>query len=447
MEPTLFILDDDRSFVRAAGEMARQHGYQVHAAHTLAEAREKIPDIRADLLLLDLELPDGRGMDLLADIDLAEHGQVVVVTGSPSIESAMRAVSAPVMDYILKPLCPAQMARLLEQSSPGRWKKSVPSRPPGLDGFVGRSPAMQQVADTLVQVAASEATVLIDGESGTGKEVAARALHELSGRSGPFVAINCGAVPHELLASQLFGHERGSFTGAHGRHIGVFEQAAHGTLLLDEIGEMPAQLQVYLLRVLETGTVTRVGGSDAIPVPVRVVAATNRDPLAAVEAGRLREDLYYRLADVPITLPPLRERGDDVILLARMFIDRLNTRYHRSRYLKPRTEGLLLRHAWPGNVRELRSAVQRAYLLEPGDALTVRPAPPRPVLTETDSTIVFTVGTTLAEIERRALLKTLAHFDQDKTAAARALGISVRTVHNHLARLEAEDGRTSDSPA
>ncbi len=435
MQPNLFILDDDATFAMSVGELARQQGFSVHVASSLAQARALVAGMRMDLMLLDVQLPDGSGLDLLSDLDLAEHGQVVIVTGSPSIESAMRAVSAPVMDYLIKPLCPAKLLHMLERARLRNWKASVPARPPGLEGLVGCSPAMQQVADTLIQVAPSDASVLIYGESGTGKEVAARALHELSGRPGPFVAINCGAVPAELLASQLFGHEKGSFTGAHARHAGVFEQASHGTLLLDEIAEMPLPLQVYLLRVLESGAVTRVGGAEAIATPVRVVAATNRNPLVAVAEGTLREDLYYRLADIPLDLPPLRERGDDVLLLAGMFIDRLNTRYGRHKRLARQAEGALLRHSWPGNVRELRSAVQRAYLLDPSDTLYVRPAAVAPVLRETDSTIVFSVGTTLAEIERRALLKTLEFYNQDKAATARALGISVRTVHNQLLRI------------
>jgi DNA-binding NtrC family response regulator len=242
------------------------------------------------------------------------------------------------------------------------------------------------------------------------------------------------------LASQLFGHEKGSFTGAHARHIGVFEQASHGTLLLDEIAEMPMPLQVYLLRVLESGAITRVGGQESIATPVRVIAATNRDPLAAIASGHLREDLYYRLADIPLHLPPLRARGEDVILLANMFIDRLNVHYSRRKHLAVGTEPSLLRHSWPGNVRELRSAVQRAFLLDPGEAVRVRPTTaPAAVCKEDATSIMFTVGMTLAEIERRVLLKTLAHFDNDKTATAHALGVSVRTIHNQLARIAVEN--------
>ncbi len=441
MNATVLILDDDCAFARSAAEIALQEGFRIHIAHSLRQAREHLSQTRMDLMLLDLSLPDGSGMDLLEDIDLAEHGQVVLVTGQPSIETAMRAVSAPVVEYLVKPLCAGQLRELMRRTIHRQWTPSAEdaAEQSALKGLVGRSRVMQDVVETIMRIGPSDASVLISGESGTGKEIVARALHETSGRHGGFVAINCGAVPSELLASQLFGHEKGSFTGAHARHVGVFEQASHGTLLLDEIAEMPIPLQVYLLRVLESGAITRVGGHESVATPVRVIAATNRDPLTAVASGHLREDLYYRLADIPLQLAPLRERGDDVILLANTFIERLNSHYGRRKVLAPGSESGLLRHPWPGNVRELRSAVQRAYLLGPGETVRIRPTPTRPVASKEDATsIVFSVGMTLAEIERRALLKTLAHFDNDKTATARALGVSVRTIHNQLARI-AED--------
>jgi DNA-binding NtrC family response regulator len=444
MKPTVLIVDDDRAFARAAGELAAAEGFDVFAAHTVQQAGELLKQRRMDLMLLDLHLPDGSGMDLLDEIDLAEHGQIAVVTGSPSIESAMRAVSAPVVDYLLKPLCPRQYKDILRKALK-RAQRSAPSADAlSIDGLVGTSPAMRGVIDTLHRIAPSDASVLVVGESGTGKEVVAKAIHELSGRKGAFVAINCGAVPSELLASQLFGHERGSFTGAHARHIGVFEQAAHGTLMLDEITEMPIALQVYLLRVLESGGVTRVGGIDMVATPVRVVAATNRDPHAAISAGTLREDLYYRLADISIDLPPLRQRGDDILQIAQLFVERLNARYGRRKFIAPSSEPMLLRHRWPGNVRELRSAIQRAYLLDSGDELHVSPAwSATPTYKESDTDIVFSIGMSLAELERQALLKTLAYYNNDKSAAARVLGVSVRTVHNHLARMETGEPSSS----
>lgn len=446
--PTVLILDDDLAFARAAAEMARSAGFVVHPAGSVAQARAICAAQRMDLLLLDLGLPDGSGMDLLQHIDLAEHGQVVVVTARPSLDTACRAVATPVAQYLIKPLADAQLRALFETCRATRWPRVEPGDALAVAGLTGRSAALRKVVDTLLRVAPTDATVLLAGESGTGKELAARALHDLGGRSGAFVALNCGAVPAELLASQLFGHERGSFTGAHARHQGVFEQAANGTLLLDEITEMPMHLQVYLLRVLESGSVTRVGGTEAVATPVRVVASTNRDPQAAIASGQLREDVYYRLADIQLVLPPLRERADDVVLLARLFIERLNLRYGRQKYLAPGAESALLVHDWPGNVRELRSAVQRAYLLDTSDALQLHPGPVgASVLRETETSIVFSVGTTMAEIERRMLLKTLAHLDNDKTATARVLGVSVRTIHNQLARINVPPAANADDIA
>lgn len=449
MQPTLLVLDDDCAFARSAAEIAVQEGFKPHIAHSVRQAREHMGRARMDLMLLDLSLPDGSGMDLLEDIDLAEHGQIALVTGHPTIETAMRAVASPVVEYLVKPLQTGQLRVLMKRTHRRLWTPSADSTGHcALKGLVGRSAAMREVAETVMRVGPSEASILISGESGTGKEIIARSLHETSGRPGAFVAINCGAVPSELLASQLFGHEKGSFTGAHSRHLGVFEQASHGTLLLDEIAEMPVPLQVYLLRVLESRSITRVGGSEDIPTSVRVIAATNRDPLAAMATGQLREDLYYRLADIPMHLPPLRARGEDVILLANMFIDRLNARYNRRKHLAAGSEAVLLRHSWPGNVRELRSAVQRAYLLDAGDALIVSPASAPGIGSREDATsIVFQVGTTLAEMERRALLKTLAHFGNDKTATARALGVSVRTIHNQLSRLPGDVAGDEDVAA
>lgn len=442
MQLNALILDDDLGFARAVGAIAAEVGFRMHFAETVQKARAILRAGRMDLLLLDLKLPDGSGMDLLSEIDLTKHGLVALVTGHPSVESAAASVSTPVVDYLIKPLDLDQVLGLFERAKRGRncddgWRGS------GETQIVGDSPEMHRIFEMVQRIGPTEATVLLQGESGTGKEVVARALHHASGRTGPFVVVNCGAVPAEMLASQLFGHEKGSFAGAHTRQAGGFENAANGTMLLDGITEMPLPLQMSLLRVIETGTVTRLGGTKSIDVPVRIIAATNRDPLTAIAEGRLRDDLYYRLADIPIVLPPLRDRGRDVVALAQMYLQRLNARYERRKRLSASSEVALLKHYWPGNVRELRSAVQRAYLLQAGDVLDVRPglAPPPP-LREDDRSIVFTIGMTLEDIQREAFRKTLAYYNNDKTAAARALGISVRTIHNHLARAASQPTST-----
>ena len=437
MPASLLIVDDDRDFTASAADFARLRGFQPYVAHSLEQSRQfsHLPPL--DLLLLDLELPDGNGMDLLDDPALPEHDHAVIVTGQPSVESAIQAVSRPIYDYLLKPLCPEQFDALLTQAAAAYARShNMPMR----FGMIGGCDPMRQVMDDIERVAPSEASVLITGESGTGKELVARAVHQRSGRQGAFVAVNAGAIAPELLASHLFGHERGSFTGANARHAGYFEQANGGTLFLDEITEMPLALQVYLLRVLESGTVTRVGGTENIPVDVRIVAASNRDPHAALDAGALRDDLYYRLADFTIAMPGLRERGEDVQLLAQHFLEVLNVRYATNKRFADGTERTLRRHGWPGNVRELRSAVQRAFLGSDDGVVRLRPNSRRTRAGDADpGSVVFTVGMTYAEIEHEMLSRTLACFDNDRTRTARALGVSVRTIHNQLARLRTRD--------
>ncbi|HEY5849870.1 MAG TPA: sigma-54 dependent transcriptional regulator [Lysobacter sp.] len=436
MPASLLIVDDDRDFTESAADFARLRGFEPYIAHSLEQSRQFSNLPAVDLLLLDLQLPDGNGLELLDDPSMPEHARAIIVTGQPSVESAIQAVSRPVVDYLLKPLCPIEFDTLLRQAAAARG-----SAPPDhvRHGMIGQCEAMCRVHDEIDSVAASDATVLITGASGTGKELVARAIHASSGRTGPFVAVNAGAISPELLASHLFGHERGSFTGASHRHEGFFEQARGGTLFLDEIAEMPLPLQVYLLRVLDTGTVTRVGGTEAIPTDVRVVAATNRDPYAALESGALREDLFYRLADYQIAMPALRERGHDVMLLAQYFLDYLNVRHGTSKQLADGSERALSRHPWPGNVRELRSSIQRSYLSSAGPLVRIRPLQNRARVAPMGAdTVGFSVGMSYTEVEREMLIRTLTHFDNDRTRTAEALGVSVRTIHNQLARMRGE---------
>lgn len=434
-QPTALILDDDGTFARAAGQLAFSAGFRVQLVETLAEARTFLARTRADLVLLDLQLPDGSGMDLLDDVDLADHGQVVIVTGRPSLESATRAVSTPVIEYLVKPLDPAQLRRVMERVA-ARWR---PAGPPPVDlsavsGIVGNAPQVRAVVDSMLRTGPTDASVLVWGEPGTGKALVASALHAASGRSGPLVTLDCSALAPVDLATALFGAD--ARPGAPAARGSAFARAQGGTLFLDAVDRMPLDLQARLAEALDIPGPGRDTGSGSAPAPIRLIAASDRDPQDAMRDRALRPDLYYALAQVSLGLPSLRERGEDVVVLVGHFIERLNLHYGREKRLAPGSEAALLRHSWPGNVRELRSAVQRAYLLEDGDDLHVRPQlPSEPVWKESDTSILFSVGTPLAEIERRALLKTLAHFDNDKTATARALGVSVRTVHNQLARL------------
>jgi DNA-binding NtrC family response regulator len=293
---------------------------------------------------------------------------------------------------------------------------------------------MQGVYDLIAKVAPTDVPVLVVGETGTGKELAAETVHGMSRRrDGPFVPVNCGAIAPGLIESELFGHERGSFTGADRAHRGYFEKANRGTLFLDEITEMPAELQVKLLRVLETGAVERVGSGDGVRVDVRVVAATNRRPEQAVADGRLREDLLYRLNAFPIVLPPLRERGDDVALLAEHFLGALNdgSEGEPKAFTRPALARLRA-HSWPGNVRELRNVVQRAFILAPNDI--DMDALPLGVWEErSDTSLMVRVGTSIEEAEKRLILATLEHCAGDKKRAAERLGISLKTLYNRLA--------------
>lgn len=433
----VLLVDDNADFRSMVAEVAINSSCKVVSADTLKAARRMALDREFDLLLIDIALPDGNGLDLVDEIDLAAHGQIAVVTGHPSIETAVRAVRAPVVEYLVKPVSTSVLTKLLDGAhSRARQRRPVPAQQFG--GMVGQSASMQSLFEQVRRVAPLDVCVFLHGESGTGKELVARAIHEHSGRSGRFVAVNCGAIAPELLSSQLFGHERGSFTGALQAHAGFFEQAEGGTLFLDEITEMPAALQVFLLRVLETRTLTRVGGTREIPVDVRVVAACNRDPQQAVDAGHLRADLYYRLIEFPIELTPLRDRREDIPLLAQHFLERLNERYGTQRHFDADALRRLSDRLWPGNVRELRHAVQRHYILADHDVISVGAEPPPRSIASSDGSIRFSVGMTFDDVEREMLLKTLASCNNNKRQAARALGITAKTIYNRLLRYRSQ---------
>lgn len=433
----ILIVDDDTSFAASAAELARAEGYSPRLAKSVAEGRIEL-DARSDLLLLDLQLPDGSGLELLPLIDPALHGRVAILTGNPSVETAARVVGGLVSDYLVKPFDPAVFISLLRESRNISRHVAIPGDEP-IPGVVATSSAMREATRLARTLAATEASILLTGETGTGKALFARAIHAMSGCRGAFVTLDCGSMPAQMLADSLIGGVRHQRDDTSPDALGAIDRAVDGTLFLADISEMPFELQGYLLRLLENDE--RRGGPSRSGSAPRIIASTHVDLQAALADGRLREDLYYRIADVRIPLPPLRQRGNDIVLLARRMTQAFNQRYDLDKRLSSQSIRNLLAHTWPGNVRELRNAVHRAYLLASGEEILVvtevRRLPP-PV--ETRNTVAFTLGTPWAEMERRMLLKALAHCDNDKTAAARLLGVSVRTVHNHLSRMRDDVG-------
>src|SRR6478672_6162909 len=369
--PHLLLVDDDPEAIEWLSELAKAEGFSVATADSLRAARIHMSRLQPDIMLTDLQLPDGKGIDLVADLETRDSTEVVMITGHASVESAVEALRLGATDYMVKPVDVERLKAILRRvPRTGELRAEIGElrdelRKLGRFGHIlGSSAPMQKLYDQLGRVAPTSATVLLIGESGTGKELAAQTIHEMSRRKrAPFLPLNCGAVSPQLIESELFVHERGSFTGADRQHKGFFERANGGTIFLDEITEMPMELQVKLLRVLETGSFMRVGGTQLISTDVRVVAATNREPEKAVADGKLREDLYHRLNVFPIRLPPLRERGTDIEQLAQCFLDDLNRIEGTNKTFSRDALVRLYQHNWPGNVRELRNYVQRAYIM------------------------------------------------------------------------------------
>ena len=451
--PHALIVDDDPDMVGWLQEVVRLEGFTSSSAQTLQAAREQLSSKRPDVVLTDLRLPDGEGIELARELPPSDAPELIVVTGHATVDSAVAALRAGATDYLVKP---AELDRVQAVLRHARKTAALRSeigalrhelRRLGRFGrLLGSAPAMQLLFDQLGRVAPTSATVLLLGESGTGKELAALTLHELSRRrEAPFLPLNCGAVSAQLIESELFGHERGSFTGADRQHKGFFERAHGGSVFLDEVTEMPMELQVKLLRVLETGSFSRVGGVAPIVCDVRIIAASNREPERALAEGKLREDLYHRLNVFPIRLPPLRQRGADLELLARHFLADLNRADGTAKTFSADSLSKLYQYGWPGNVRELRNHVQRAFIMADDVVECGLPVTCAPPASDDGATVTIRVGTPLEEVERRVTLATLAQCGQVKRKAADILGVSLKTLYN---RLEVYNGRAAlDSEA
>jgi DNA-binding NtrC family response regulator len=446
-DPPILLVEDKDSLRIMLRHALENQGHTVIEARDQQEAVAALQTLQPGVVLSDLRLTDGDGFGVLrAAKELDPELPVIVMTAFGSIEDAVSAMKEGALDFLAKPVDPDHLLLLVERALSQRRLvtenmvlKEELALKRGAPQIVGDHPRLKQVTLALQRAAASDATVLLEGESGTGKELFARALHALSTRAdGPFVAINCAAIPETLLESEIFGHEKGAFTGAHDRRTGVFELAHRGTLFLDEIAEMMPATQVKLLRVLQERTFRRLGGRQEQTVDVRVIAATNQNPSDAVKSGKLREDLYYRLNVFAMELPPLRERKEDIPLLAQHFLSEFNERNGKSvRAVDQESLYLLEQYPWPGNIRELRNVMERATILAEGDFIEPKHLPATLVAKgeETLPTVTLSPGTTVDEAERRLILLTLDHTRNNKTRAAEILGISLKTLHNKLNRM------------
>ena len=374
--PTVLVADDDRSIRTVLTQALGRSGYQVRATGSAGMLWRWVEEGEGDLVITDVVMPDDNGLDLLPRIKRCRPElRVIVMSAQSTLITAVKAAQRGAFEYLPKPFDLAELlavvARALAVPVPAADGAAEPKDSEEKLPLIGRSQAMQEIYRTIARLTTTDLTVMVNGESGTGKELVARALHDYGRRrSGPFVAINMAAIPRELIESELFGHERGSFTGAHNRSQGRFEQAAAGTLFLDEIGDMPPEAQTRLLRVLQEGEFTSVGGRAPIRANVRIVAATHRDLRQAIRAGQFREDLFYRLNVVPIRLPPLRERAEDIAVLARHFLDRARDAGLGSKTLDQGAIDELRRYRWPGNVRELENLMRRLAALTPQETIT-----------------------------------------------------------------------------
>jgi two-component system response regulator PilR (NtrC family) len=441
----ILVVDDEPSMREMLGIMLRREGFAVEAAESRARAGTILAQGAVDMVITDVKLPDGDGIEILRHVKSAFPETVVVVmTAFGSTETAVAALKLGAHDYLIKPFDVEELKIVVRNAlekqrleEENLILKAEFRTQHGLDRIIGASPPMLKVFELVRSVAGTSSTILVQGESGTGKELVAKAVHALSPRrDAPFVSVNCAALPENLLESELFGHMKGAFTDAHQTKKGLFETAHRGTLMLDEVGEMPPPMQVKLLRALQERKVRRVGANDEVDVDVRVIAATNRSLEDLVRDRRFREDLYYRLNVIPILVPPLRERTGDVPLLARVFLDRFNREMGKSvTRISDEAMSLLVRYAWPGNVRELENVIERAVALETTgavqserlpDTLLTPQAGGRAAVPDFDEG--FSLDRHLESIEAELLRRALAQAEGNRGTAAKLLGVTPRSL-------------------
>jgi two-component system response regulator HydG len=447
-QATVLVVDDDRANLESVARIVEREGLATLTAPNGQQALELLRRPEISVVITDLMMPGMDGQELMrAAHAVRPDVEVVLMTAYGTVETAVTAMREGAYDFVTKPLKRHSLVKAvqkaLEKQALLAENRDLKARladlgAPGGRTMVGQAPAFRACLETLRQAAPSSATVLLEGQSGTGKELAARAIHELSNRAkGPFVAINCAALPETILEAELFGVEKGAFTGAVARKEGRFERAHGGTLFLDEVGDMPASAQVKLLRALQEGEIERLGGTQTIKVDVRLVAATNKDLAKEVAEGRFREDLFYRLKVIEIRIPSLSSRREDIPLLADHFLRRYAAKNGKAvRAFSSEAAGILENYAWPGNVRELEHAIERAVVLSKGESIapTDLPDSVRQGPLGAANALVIPIGTPMEEIERIVIHETLRHTKGDKTLAARLLGIAVRTIYRKLER-------------
>lgn len=443
---TALIVHDSMDVLLVIADVCRDCGYSVESAQDLGRARDLLLKDMPEVAIVSDSVDGESSLDLLEQIDVGRVMDIYLVSNDRSVDQASRAMRVGVADYFGEPIDTERLAANLHDLHSANLHEAESAAAKSARGLiVGESPPMQRLYRLIRKCAPSDASVLISGESGVGKELVAMTIHSLSERAThDVVTVNCSAIAKDLMESELFGHVKGSFTGATKDHKGFFERASEGTLFLDEIGEMDIGLQAKLLRALETGRIRRVGGEQDIAVNVRVIAATNQEPQNAMREGSLREDLYFRLAQFPIRVPPLRERGDDIDLLADHFLSDRNNETGVDKKLGDDVREAFRLHDWPGNVRELKNALVQSHILA-GNVIELEDLPDelRTGDAGSDKASNLPVGVPIAEVERRHILKTLEQLGGDKKKAAETLGISLKTLYNRLNEYEDRD-RPSD---